>query len=217
MHVALGHVWSVKRGPVSVKRWLDWAGAALLLVLSTPLIGLLALLIWARDGHWPFYTQWRVGRGGGMFRLLKLRTMVPGAQEDLAQVLAASREMAEDWQTRAKLHTDPRVTPLGRVLRRYSLDELPQLWNVLRGEMSLVGPRPVPDAEFRAFYHGPAALDYCAVAPGLTGLWQVTGRNTVSYAERVAMDRAYVARQSVWLDLWILARTVREVLRGGGL
>lgn len=217
MHVALGHVWVTGRAPVSAKRCLDLAGVALLAPVAVPLVVLLAVVIWMGDGHWPFHRQWRIGHRGEMFRLWKLRTMTPGAEEDLATLLAASREMASDWSSRAKLRDDPRITPLGRVLRRYSLDEIPQFWNILRGEMSLVGPRPVPEAEFHAFYHGGAARDYRKGLPGLTGLWQVSGRNGVSYAERVALDRLYFARRSLALDLWILVRTVREVLRGGGL
>lgn len=217
MHVALGHVWSVTGWPVTAKRVTDLLGVLLLLPVALPVLALCAFLVWARDGHTPLHVQWRVGRGGRPFRLWKLRSMVPGAEEDLAAVLKASREAARQWSEGAKIAQDPRVTPVGRVLRRYCLDELPQLWNVLRGDMSLVGPRPVPEAELRAFYHGPAARDYRKVLPGLTGLWQVSGRNVLTYDRRVALDRDYVARQGLWLDLWILVRTVREVLRGGGM
>lgn len=196
------------------KRGADLASLVLLLPLLVPLGLGVAVLVAARGGP-VLHAQWRVGRQGRMFRLWKFRTMHPGAEAALPDLLAADRACARIWQHYGKLPRDPRITPLGRVLRRYSLDELPQLWNVLTGEMSLVGPRPVPLAELRAAY-GAAAPCYLSCRPGLSGLWQVSGRNRLDYAQRVALDCHYARHRSLGLDLVILWRTIGVVLRGTG-
>jgi exopolysaccharide production protein ExoY len=163
-----------------------------------------------------FYRHDRVGRSGGTIGCLKLRTMVLDADVRLAELLASDPALAEEFALTFKLKKDPRVTRLGHVLRRTSLDELPQLVNVLRGEMSLVGPRPITEQEMRRYgQYMPIVL---SARPGMTGLWQVSGRNDVSYATRVALDVQYAFGQSLGGDLSILARTVRRVLmpsRGG--
>jgi undecaprenyl-phosphate galactose phosphotransferase len=188
-------------------------GSLLTLALSPLLIGI-ALLIWLRDGHTPLYTQERVGRRGRPFRIYKFRTMRPDAEERLKALLESDPALREEWERERKLHDDPRITPIGEFLRRSSLDELPQLLNVLRGEMSLVGPRPIVADEAR--YYGKAFHYYTAVRPGITGLWQISGRNDLSYGERVELDSWYVRNWSLDLDMMILIRTAGVVWRREG-
>lgn len=197
-----------------VKVAFDRTAAVLGLVLLLPLLLMVAGLIWLRDPGPVLYAHPRVGRGGRVFRCLKFRTMVRNGDEVLARHLAADPEAAREWEETRKLRHDPRVTLLGRRLRKSSIDELPQLLNVVRGEMSLVGPRPIVEAE--AHYYGAAMRDYTAVRPGLTGLWQVGGRSDTSYAERVRLDQSYVRNRSLWLDLKIILRTVVVVVKGRG-
>lgn len=198
----------------AAKRVLDVVGAALLLVLFAPLMAVIALLV-ARDGGPVFYAHRRIGRDGASFGCLKFRTMVPDADLRLAELLERDPQARAEWEATRKLRRDPRVTPVGRILRASSLDELPQLVNVLKGEMSLVGPRPVQQSELNAFY-GSAASHYRAVRPGLTGLWQISGRNDTSYAYRVALDVAYVSHATLLDDIRILLRTPFAVLRRRG-
>jgi len=174
----------------------------------------MALLVRA-DGGPVFFAHRRVGRDGAEFGCLKFRSMGADSQQRLAALLAADPAARAEWEATRKLRRDPRVTRFGRFLRGASLDELPQLLNVLRGEMSLVGPRPVQRAELERFY-GAAAAYYMAVRPGITGLWQVSGRSETSYAQRVALDVAYVARGSLWQDIRILLRTPFAVLSRRG-
>jgi exopolysaccharide production protein ExoY len=198
----------------AAKRALDLVGAAVLLILFAPLMAVIALLV-ARDGGPVFFAHRRVGRDGASFGCLKFRTMVQDADLRLAELLERDPAARAEWETTRKLRRDPRITAVGRFLRASSLDELPQLINVLKGEMSLVGPRPVQQSELNAFY-GTAASYYRAVRPGLTGLWQVSGRNDTSYAERVALDMRYVAEATLLDDLRILLRTPIAVLRRRG-
>jgi lipopolysaccharide/colanic/teichoic acid biosynthesis glycosyltransferase len=149
-----------------------------------------------------------------VFKAWKFRTMVQNADAVLKSHLAAHPALAEEWRLTQKLKNDPRVTPLGKLLRRSSLDELPQLMNVFAGEMSLVGPRPIVAAEVEKY--GEHYTSYCRVKPGITGLWQVSGRNNTTYDERITFDQYYVLNWSVWLDLHILTRTVHTVLTGDG-
>ncbi len=201
-------------GAAAAKRALDVAGAAALLVALAPVFLLIALLV-RRDGGPVFFAHTRVGRGGALFGCLKFRSMVTDSQERLRAHLAADPVARAEWDATRKLKNDPRVTRVGRFLRATSLDELPQLFNVLRGEMSLVGPRPVQQAELEGLY-GAAAAYYMAVRPGITGLWQVSGRSETSYAQRVALDVAYVAAGSFWQDVRILLRTPVAVLSRKG-
>lgn len=198
----------------AAKRALDVAGALGLLVALAPVFLVIALLV-RRDGGPVLFAHSRVGRGGAPFGCLKFRSMVVDSQERLAAHLAANPEAREEWERTRKLKNDPRVTRVGRFLRATSLDELPQVFNVLRGEMSLVGPRPVQQAELEGFY-GAAAAYYMSVRPGITGLWQVSGRSETSYAQRVALDVAYVAKASFWGDVRILLRTPVAVLSRKG-
>jgi len=196
-----------------VKRMMDVAGALALGVALSPLI-LATMVLLRREGAGILFRHRRVGLGGRSFSCLKFRTMVPDADHVLWEVLDRSPELKSEWLRNHKLKDDPRVTAVGRFLRRTSLDELPQLWNVLVGEMSLVGPRPVIPEELLRY--GRCASQYLSVRPGITGLWQVTGRNRTSYRRRVALDAYYVRRQGLLLDLYILAKTTRVVVDGDG-
>ncbi|WP_414707626.1 sugar transferase [Rhodovulum sp.] len=193
------------------KRMLDLVLVVVSAPFSVPLILLLALLVMT-DGHRPFYTQLRVGRNGKSFRLWKLRTMVPDADRILEEYLARNPVARLEWNATQKLKCDPRITPVGRLLRKISLDELPQLINVLNGTMSLVGPRPMMVSQ-KPFYPGTAYYD---LRPGITGLWQISDRNDCDFAGRAPYDERYHQVLSFWTDLVILLRTVAVVLRGTG-
>ncbi|MCA3305958.1 MAG: sugar transferase [Roseomonas sp.] len=196
------------------KRALDIIGAGVGLVLLAPFFLIVALMVRA-DGGPAFFAHQRVGRGGKLFGCLKFRSMVVDSQARLEALMANDPTARAEWEATRKLKNDPRITPIGRFLRSTSLDELPQLINVLRGEMSLVGPRPVQEAEIDRYY-GASAAHYMAVRPGITGLWQVSGRNETSYESRVALDVAYVSRPSLLADLSILLRTPVAVLSRRG-
>ena len=196
------------------KRALDIIGAGLGLVLLSPFFLVVALLVRA-DGGPAFFAHQRVGRGGKLFGCLKFRSMVVESQARLEALLASNPAARAEWEATRKLKNDPRITRIGRFLRSTSLDELPQLINVLRGEMSLVGPRPVQEAEIDRYY-GASAAHYMAVRPGITGLWQVSGRSETSYESRVALDVSYVSRPSMLADLSILLRTPVAVLSRRG-
>ncbi|WP_149535522.1 sugar transferase [Siccirubricoccus phaeus] len=198
----------------AVKRGLDIAGATALLLAALPLFGLIALAVRA-DGGPAFYAHERIGRGGRRFGCLKFRSMVVDSAERLARLLDSDPAARAEWEATRKLKRDPRVTWIGRLLRASSLDELPQLINVLRGEMSLVGPRPVIQAELNAHY-GAAAEHYLSVRPGITGLWQISGRNDTTYAERVALDVRYAVNPSLLADVKILLRTPMAVIARRG-
>ena len=210
-HMAAGRV----RLPLRemVRRWADRLIAAALLLALSPLM-LACFFLIRRDGGPATFGHYRVGADGRLFRCLKFRTMCPDAERALRQILERDPVLREEWQRNFKLANDPRVTAVGRWLRRLSLDELPQLVNVLRGEMALVGPRPVPLPELRLY--GPARWHYLSVLPGMTGLWQVSGRNRVSYERRVELDEHYVRNRSLRLDGYILVKTVLVVLTGDG-
>lgn len=196
------------------KRALDIIGAGVGLVLLAPFFLIVALLVRA-DGGPAFFAHQRVGRGGKLFGCLKFRSMVIDSQARLEALLASDPAARAEWEATRKLKNDPRITRIGRFLRSTSLDELPQLINVLRGEMSLVGPRPVQEAEIDRYY-GASAAHYMAVRPGITGLWQVSGRSETSYESRVALDVSYVSRPSLLADLSILLRTPGAVLSRRG-
>jgi lipopolysaccharide/colanic/teichoic acid biosynthesis glycosyltransferase len=174
----------------------------------------LALAILVFDGRPAFFSQERVGANGRRFQFLKFRTMHRDADARLAQILASDETARAEWDSFQKLAHDPRVTQLGKLLRMTSLDELPQLINVWRGEMSLVGPRPIMVDQIPLY--ADHFQHYCAVQPGITGLWQISGRNNKTFEERVRLDAAYSERQSLWLDLSILVRTVPVVLWSRG-
>lgn len=203
----------VRRGPRLMKRLLDLFGAMALLIALLPLFLLLMLLV-RQSGRSVFYGHVRIGQNGKPFKCLKFRTMVPNSAEVLAALLARDPVARAEWERDFKLKNDIRVTPVGRFLRRTSLDELPQLLNVLCGDMSLVGPRPIVAAELERY--GDNAPFYLQIKPGITGLWQVRGRNDVSYEQRVFLDAWYVKNWSLWYDMMILLRTVVVVCNRDG-
>jgi lipopolysaccharide/colanic/teichoic acid biosynthesis glycosyltransferase len=196
------------------KRAADICGALVFFVLFGPMYVLVALAVQlSSDGPIHFW-QTRMGRGGRAFRFYKFRSMMPNSDAVLHEFLNENDAARTQWDEFQKLEEDPRVTRIGRFIRRASLDELPQFWNVLKGDMSLVGPRPCMKRQ-RSLY-GEQWGHYCAMKPGITGLWQVSGRNRLPYARRVELDAHYVAHWSLWLDLRIALRTVRAVVVGEG-
>lgn len=197
----------------SAKRTFDVWVALLILLASAPFIGLLYLLV-RLDGGPGFYGHMRIGRNGTPFRCWKLRTMVVNSEARLRELLERDPAAAAEWAATFKLTSDPRITAIGRFLRRTSLDEFPQLWNIVLGQMSFVGPRPVTEKELQIY--GSLAGNYLSCLPGLTGLWQVSGRNDVSYADRVKLDMEYLASVSFLQDLRIIGRTAGVVLRRTG-
>ena len=195
------------------KRVLDIALILLSLPITLPIIVLCALALWIESGP-PFYWQDRIGRGGRRFRIVKLRTMVRDADALLAKYIATDPAIREEWNRTQKLRNDPRITRVGNLLRVTSFDELPQLWNVLKGEMSLVGPRPMLPEQ--AELYGDDAC-YTSVRPGITGLWQVSARNEREFSYRAKVDAVYCRSVSLWRDLVLMVRTVGVVVRGTGV
>jgi Undecaprenyl-phosphate galactose phosphotransferase WbaP len=204
----------LRRSSRFIKRAVDLCLVAATGILTLPVIGLIALWIKLTSKGPVFYRTPRYGQGGEPLLAWKFRTMVDHASDVLEQCLDSDPAMREEWDQFQKLRRDPRITPAGRFLRRTSLDELPQLWNIIMGQMSFVGPRPILEESIPRYGDGYAL--YKKVTPGLTGLWQVSGRNNLSYEQRVNFDLYYVRNWSIWLDLHILARTVKVVLRGDG-
>jgi lipopolysaccharide/colanic/teichoic acid biosynthesis glycosyltransferase len=202
-------VWPASRVSAAAKRVLDILAASMLLLLAAPICLVAAILIAATSPGPVIFRQRRIGQDGRLFTCLKFRTMV----RDAERVLIADDTLCAKFRSQWKLIGDPRVTPVGRWLRKLSVDELPQLLNVIMGDMSLVGPRPVQEQEYYEQYgiHGPAVF---SVKPGITGLWQISGRSVVSYDRRIQLDLEYLERMGFWFDLGILFRTVPNVLLG---
>jgi Undecaprenyl-phosphate galactose phosphotransferase WbaP len=200
--------------PRMIKRAIDLALLTMIAPVVLPLTFLLGALACVGSRGSMFYRHRRIGRGNSTIHVWKIRTMHQDSDAILQKALASDPMLHAEWLSSRKLLRDPRVTPVGKILRRTSLDELPQLWNVLRGEMSLVGPRPIVDEEVDLY--GDRFDLYCRVTPGLTGLWQVSGRSRMSVDERVRLDSYYVKNWSPWLDLHILARTTKVVITGEG-
>jgi exopolysaccharide production protein ExoY len=198
----------------SAYEWANRFAALMLLIAFSPLLLVICIAIWRSDGAPILFGHYRVGKEGRLFKVLKFRSMRVDAQQRLAELLATDKAARAEWERDFKLTNDPRVTPIGGFLRRTSLDELPQLLNVLRGEMMLVGPRPITVQELRRY--GDSRWHYLSVTPGMTGLWQVSGRNDLSYGERVALDRSYVETRTIGLDVEILVRTALVVATGRG-
>ena len=195
-------------------RIIDIIVSAALLIFFAPLMLLVALAIYCSDPGRVIFSQQRLGKDGRYFRCYKFRSMVIDAEAALQRLLATDAEARRAWEVDHKLKNDPRITSMGRFLRRSSLDELPQLFNVLRGDMSLVGPRPICDAEIVRY--GRYFDEYCSVRPGITGLWQISGRNDVSYRRRVTMDVVFARNQSVNLYIHILIYTLPAVFLARG-
>lgn len=216
-HVTLGSEY--KHGS-DVARGLRWARcidiilSAVAIIILLPVLALMSLAIWMHDGGPPIFAHRRIGKAGKTFPCLKFRTMVTNAEQRLADILRSDPDAAQEWKLYQKLRVDPRITPIGNLLRKTSLDELPQLFNVLIGHMSLVGPRPIVENEIP--HYGRYFVHYCGVRPGITGLWQVSGRSDVSYRRRVVMDTVYCRSRSLTLDLSIMARTIPAVLMSRG-
>ncbi|MBQ4133372.1 MAG: undecaprenyl-phosphate galactose phosphotransferase WbaP [Desulfovibrionaceae bacterium] len=197
-----------------MKRVIDLLLTFLGAIVFISLTAVIAVLIKWEDGGPVFFAHRRIGKGGKEIRVLKFRTMLPNAEEVLAQKLAENPDLAKEWAENHKLKNDPRITGVGRWLRKTSLDELPQVWNVLKGELSFVGPRPIVNAEIEKY--GDDAFDlYKRVLPGLTGYWQISGRSSTTYKQRVQLDSYYIRNWSVWLDIYIIACTPRALLRTG--
>jgi len=201
------------RGGEIAKRCMDIIFSLSIALFFLPVIIVCWVLLVFSNGPVVF-SQQRIGRGGKQFRVYKFRTMVPNAQQVLKDILASDPILRAEYERDHKLKNDPRVTVVGKFLRRTSLDELPQLWNIFKGEMSLVGPRPVEEFEMRKY--GVHAHYYYSQRPGLTGLWQISGRSNVTYAQRVAMDTYYSRKRTLWLDLNIIFATVKVVLSSRG-
>jgi len=197
-----------------VKRFFDVALVLISLPVLMPILGIVSALVMLSSTGPIFYSHRRIRKGGAFFSMWKFRTMCVNSAELLEEYLGKHPEARAEWNTTHKLRDDPRITPIGSFLRRYSLDELPQLWNVLMGQMSLVGPRPIVAAEVEKYAD---CFDcYCKVKPGLTGLWQVSGRSALSYEKRVALDCDYVAHWSLSRDIKILSKTFPSVVNQDG-
>jgi lipopolysaccharide/colanic/teichoic acid biosynthesis glycosyltransferase len=210
---ALSRPYAADAEPFKSKRILDVVGAILALAFFAPSMILICLALMCSGGR-PIFSQTRVGKNGELFQCYKFRSMALNADAVLVDYLNANPAAREEWERTFKLAWDPRITPFGTFLRRTSLDELPQLFNVLKGDMSLVGPRPIVPEEIGRYAGRITAYYRCR--PGITGLWQVSGRNDVTYSRRVCLDTVYARKRSIWLDCVILLRTVRAVLSGRG-
>jgi Undecaprenyl-phosphate galactose phosphotransferase WbaP len=196
--------------PQFIKRAMDLSIGIIGGIVMAPVLLAFIVLIKLSSRGRVFYHQKRVGLNGRHFQAWKFRTMVADADSVLKEYLQTNPEFRQEWESNHKLKNDPRITAIGRFLRKTSLDELPQVWNVLRGEMSLVGPRPIVDAEIKKY---DASFDlYTKVLPGISGLWQVSGRNDTTYKQRVELDAYYVRNWSPWMDLYILVKTIDVVL-----
>ena len=199
-----------------LKRLFDIVFAAFAILVTLPIMIPIIILIKLTDKGPVFFKQKRVGYGGKEFYIYKFRSMYPDAEKRLKEILERDPEARKEWETTFKLKNDPRVTPVGKFLRKTSLDELPQFFNVLKGDMSVVGPRPVVKEELEKFYKDKAKY-YLSVKPGVTGYWQVEGRSDVQdYKERVEMDVWYVKNRSFWLDIKIILKTIWVMLTGKG-
>jgi lipopolysaccharide/colanic/teichoic acid biosynthesis glycosyltransferase len=195
----------------TTKYFVDAALTLLAAPLVVPLVVFLAVMVML-GGHAPFYSQMRIGKNGRVFRMWKLRTMVHDADTTLESYLKSNPNARLEWEETQKLKEDPRITRIGRIMRKTSMDELPQLWNVLNGTMSLVGPRPMMLKQ-RGLYHGKG---YFNLKPGITGLWQISDRNHCDFADRAHFDDVYDRIVSLKTDMSVLLRTVGVVLRGTG-
>ena len=193
------------------KRLFDLTFSFVFLILFLPLFVVLALLIIMASRGPIFYTCKRVGQHGRLFNCFKFRTMYADADERLQLMLASNADLKQEWEVYWKLRSDPRITPIGKLLRKTSLDELPQLFNVLIGDLSLVGPRPVTQEEIEKYY-GDKAQKILSLRPGITGLWQTSGRNLLTYDERVKLEELYVDSRTFLMDLKLIAKTVPVIL-----
>lgn len=197
-----------------IKRLMDLSITLIGSIILFPLLLCIVLLIKVSSPGPVLYSQERIGQKGKTFRTYKFRSMVSDADERLKELLAQDKRAREEWEQNQKLKNDPRITLIGKLLRKTSLDEIPQFINVLRGEMSLIGPRPIVKAEIKKY--GSDFQRVFSIKPGLTGLWQVSGRSDTNYTDRVSFDTYYLQSWSVWLDIWIIGKTMGVILRGNG-
>jgi Undecaprenyl-phosphate galactose phosphotransferase WbaP len=204
---------SIDLGNNMLKRTVDCIGSLVLIIIFSPILAIIALLI-RRDGGSSIYKQERIGYGGKTFKCYKFRSMVMNSKQRLEEVLATDPKAREEWENDFKLKNDPRITAIGNFLRKTSLDELPQLFNVLQGDMSLVGPRPVVPDELPRY--GALTQKYLSARPGMTGLWQVSGRNDVTYRERVSLDCYYIENWKLHTDFVLMLKTVTVIFHGKG-
>lgn len=210
---ALNRPYSVKHIPI--KRIFDIAFSLSAILVLSPLFVLIAMGIWCCSSGKVIYSQKRIGRGGILFRCYKFRTMYPDADMRLHEILENDPAKRKEWDETHKLKDDPRVTPIGIFLRKTSLDELPQFWNVLKGDLSVVGPRPVTQQEI-AKHFGESANKILSLRPGITGLWQISGRSDISYPKRIALDEHYIYHRSFLLDMKIIALTIPRIISRKG-
>ena len=185
------------------------------IIITSPITIPIAIIIKLTDGGNIIYGHERVGKDGKKFKVLKFRSMYMNADKKLKEILENNPKAKEEWEKTFKLKNDPRITPIGKFLRKTSLDELPQFINVLKGEMNVVGPRPVVEEELKKYYKDKAEI-YKSVRPGVTGYWQVKGRSDTDYEERIKMDEYYIKNQSFLLDLKIIFKTIKVMLTGKG-
>lgn len=196
------------------KRCEDIVISGLCLFFLSPVMAIISLLIHFDSPGGIFFWHDRLGKGGKIIKLFKFRTMYVNGDQIFDEKLKNDPALREEWEKYQKLKNDPRVTRVGAFLRKFSLDELPQVWNIFKGEMSLVGPRPIMISQKERY--GPAYHDYCQIIPGMTGLWQVSGRNHTSFARRAELDMEYIQRWSLWLDIYIIVQTFKEILARHG-
>ena len=198
------------------KRPFDIGFSLFAILITLPIMISIAIAIKLTDGGSVFYRHTRVGYKGKKFKVLKFRSMYMDADRRLKEILEKYPEARKEWEKTFKLKNDPRITPIGKILRKTSLDELPQFFNVLKGDMSIVGPRPVVEEELKKYYRDKADV-YKSVKPGITGYWQVEGRSDIEdYEERVAMDERYIKNQSFFLDIKIILKTIKVIITGKG-
>ncbi len=196
------------------KRLFDVIVAFFAIILLAPLVLVFMMAIRIQDGQQAIFDQPRLGLGGKFFRCFKLRSMVTNAEAQLNDIIANDPVAREEWERSQKLTNDPRITPLGHFVRKSSIDELPQLINVLKGEMSIVGPRPIVESEIKKY--GPLIAHYQAVRPGLTGSWQINGRSDTSFDERIVLDMTYVQNRTFWGDVGIVLKTIPALMNRRG-
>ncbi|MBA3816743.1 MAG: sugar transferase [Parachlamydiaceae bacterium] len=197
------------------KRLFDFLFSLIVITLGLPLFILIGIAIRCTSKGPIFYFQERIGRGGIPFRCFKFRTMFSDADQRLQAILACDATKQNEWQKNHKLKNDPRITPIGNFLRKTSLDELPQFWNVIKGDLSVVGPRPVVHEEIIRHY-GPKAYKILTIRPGLTGIWQVSGRSNTGYEKRILLDEQYVDTRSFGLDVKLIAKTIPSMISAKG-
>jgi undecaprenyl-phosphate galactose phosphotransferase len=198
-----------------IKRTFDILFSLLVILILLPVYILIAILVKISSKGPIFYKHKRIGKDGKCIEIYKFRTMYENADEMLKKILENDENLKKEWETYYKLKNDPRITPIGKILRKFSLDELPQFFNVLKGDLSVVGPRPVVKDELEKYY-GEFKKFYLAVKPGITGLWQVSGRNNTTYEDRVKLDTIYVINWSLWLDIIIILKTLKVIIKKEG-